>query len=122
VNFIERAKQIANGVSILTNWLGDGGVPCDRAVAQKRAAICIACPKNGSGLALTESIANAIKANLELKSKLGLRVEGEKKLLSCGVCGCSNRLQVWCPDSYLRQTLYENEQSEYPEPCWKKQL
>jgi hypothetical protein len=122
MNFFHKANQIANGVHILTQWLGSGGTPCDQETAQARANICIACPKNEVGFRLTEAVADAIKKNLEMKSEFGLRVDGEKSLHSCGICGCSNKLQVWCPAEYIKNTFEESEKEKYPEPCWKKHL
>ena len=121
MNILHQLENYADGTRIIRDWLGSDGVAVDQATAQRRADICIACPRNKQGFLLTETIAQAIHEQIEAKNHIGLRVNGEKKLLSCEVCSCVNRLQIWCPTEFLNKySTQEHRDSEYPEQCWKR--
>ncbi len=116
-NVLDRAKQFSDGVAIITEWLGSGARIVAKELAQKRANICIECPMNQAESFLSETIASAIKRQVEIKSKLELRVDGEKKLHTCSACGCSTPLKIWLPienimpDSGERKNFQQNH-------CW----
>ena len=117
MNFIEKAAQIAGGAETLSDWVGHGAVPVQRDRAQQRANVCLSgCPHHTSKSTITEAVALAIKKQIELKNHLQLRVDGEKSLHSCDVCGCAMRLKVWTPIEFIapdpeeREKLWAN--------CW----
>lgn len=119
MNLIDRIKCIPSGISAITEWLGDGAEVVDVATAQRRADICLRCPKNVSS-PVTESAALAIKRLLEIKKSLALRVQGEKSLLTCDVCGCALRLKVWVSDAKVRGEIEANgDRERYPDFCWQ---
>jgi hypothetical protein len=116
MSLIDQAKQIANGARLLTEWLGSGGHPVERELAQQRADTCLRCPKNIKGWKMTAAIATAVKAQIELKNHLRLRVHGERSLHTCEACLCQLRLKIWTP---LRIVLPEPEnRSKYWDRCW----
>ncbi len=119
MSILEQAKKIPNGVKQITEWLGDGGKVVDPAVAQRRADICLRCPKNVPGHPVTEVVGLAIRAHLSLKNQLKLRVNGEKSLHLCGVCGCVLRLLVHEPQERVVMGLTDDEISKLPDNCWK---
>jgi len=107
-------------MSTLTDWLGSGGRPVDKDLAQSRADICLKCPENKPDSELTVAIALGIKAVLELKNRMNLRVKGEKSLHQCSVCTCALRLKVWAPIEVIRKHMDADELSKYPDYCWQK--
>lgn len=116
MNFFERASQLISGAKTLTDWLGAGGMPVGNELAQSRADVCLKCPMNVKDWDMIESIADAIKKQVELKNHLNLRVDGEKSLHICSACGCVMRLKVHVP---LRLCLPEaNERDKYHPSCW----
>jgi hypothetical protein len=119
MNLLQKAASIPNGVKHITEWLGSGGTVVSQADAQERANICLKCPKNVSGLAVTKAVALAIKAHLETKNQLRLRVQGEKSLHSCEACGCVLRLLVWEPQDRVQSQLTDGEVEQLPDNCWK---
>ena len=124
MNLLESAKKLANGASVIREWLGSGGVTTDIADAQRRADICIACPHNQPSRLPIGVIAGAVKRHLEVKNKLGLRVKGEKSLETCEICGCANRLKVWLPRDLLRAQASDKEISDFSGVsgnCWVKE-
>lgn len=126
MNLLERAKQIAHGVEVIKEWLGDGGQVVSQSEAQERADICRAggpngtpCPNNFQGFSFATPVALAIKRHLEVKNKLALRVEGEKSLHTCSECGCCIRLLIWQPQSQVQAELTDEEKETLPAHCWK---
>lgn len=119
MNVLDRAKQITHGVQSVTEWLGSGGQVVDYETAQSRAIVCLECPKNVGGWAVTNFVAMAIKRHLQVKNKLNLKVQGERKLKTCSACGCVLRLLVWEPQDRVRNQITEEELKRLPEECWK---
>ena len=116
MNWTERASQIVNGAKVLADWIGHGGIPVEKEVAQSRADICLRCPKHVKDWALLESAADAIKRQIEVKNHLDLHVRGEKSLHFCAGCGCVCRLKIWLP---LENILPEpEERAKFDPNCW----
>jgi hypothetical protein len=116
MNWTERVSQIANGAKVLSGWLGSGGIPVDKELAQSRAKICLTCPKNVKDWQFLESVAGAIKQQVALKNHLLLRVAGEKQLHTCQVCSCVIKLKVHVPIEMIKPD--ENERQKFPAFCW----
>jgi hypothetical protein len=118
MNILQRIVNDAKAVQILAEWVGEGGIVVDQEDAQSRADTCLECPKNKLGFTLEKAVAEAIKRQKELKSRMELRVKGEKRLGTCKVCGCPPSLKIWIP---LQRTLSHttaDELAEFPENCW----
>lgn len=119
MNLWDSVKHIPDGVRNLADWLGEGGQVVDPAEAQRRADTCITCGLNKPGPAVTKAVALAIKAQLGVKNKLKLRVDGEKKLHQCGACGCVLRLLIHEPQERVEAHITEEERGKLPGMCWK---
>lgn len=119
MNLFDQVKSIPGGIESIKDWLGSGGQVVDLKVAQHRANTCITCAKNQPISSITKAVALAIKAQLGIKNKLNLRVEGEKKLKGCDICGCVLRLQIWQPQAMVESHLTEDERMQLPGFCWK---
>jgi hypothetical protein len=124
VNLFEKAKQWANGVAVLSAWLGSGAPIVFKSTAQSRGDVCTGrlsgnpCSKNVKEYEVTEAISKAIKEQVTLKSKLELRILGEKSLFTCSGCGCPLPLKIWIPVEKLG--LDEDELKNFPDFCWMK--
>ena len=119
MNIVDRAKRIAHGVQVISEWLGEGGHVVDQEVAQHRANVCLKCPNNDAGFAPATATALAIRKHLEVKNKIGLRVEGEKSIHTCAACSCVLRLLIWEPQDRVKRHMTEIEKSRTPDFCWK---
>lgn len=117
MTLFDQVKHLANGTQIIREWLGEGGVPVSYEQAQSRALVCLSCPNNVPGGFITDAVANAIKAHLELKAKLSLKVSGERRLAQCSVCQCQLRLKIWCPVDLLRRRALPED--KLPAHCWQ---
>lgn len=125
VNIIDAAKHMPQGISIITEWLGDGGQVADAEEAQARADICTgrlsgkACDQNDLSFSVTKPVALAVKRYLEVKNKIRLRVAGERRLGVCRVCTCNLRLLVHEPIDQVRAEMTDEERERLPSFCWK---
>lgn len=104
-------KAAASGTAILTQWLGSGGQPVLRTLAQNRADVCTGrisgnpCRWNlKPGGFIEKSLAagaETIKSMLEAKGKIGANVEAEDHLRSCALCWCHLPLKVHVPMNHI---------------------
>lgn len=121
---LKTLKESVNGGFILSEWLGDGGMPVPQPQANHRAYVCVNCPLNIPGnwwdRNFKDPIAATIKAHLEVKNQMNLITESDYKLGTCKVCGCNNPLAVWCPIEHIANHTSEEEIAKFPEHCWKK--
>lgn len=108
--------QAIEGLPNITEWVVDGTV-VELEEAQRRAEICLECPKHEEASATASVIASGIRRLIELKNKLGLRVDGEKRLGQCSVCSCILKLQVWEPMELVEKQ--RNKALNYDPQCWK---
>ena len=110
VSFVD----VSNFMRVLTAWMPKREW-VDQEEAERRAAICAACPKN-IAVSGCSACQNAVAA---ITKFLGDRVTGvDDQLKGCSVCGCSNRAQVHVPLDVLHKGV--TPMMEFPEACWKK--
>ena len=113
-------KRAAQGTAVVLDWLSSGGSPVEQELANKRAATCVACPKNVSGSWFTVAPAELIKSTLEARKDLKLETPNDAALKSCDVCKCLNRLKVWCPLSHIVAKTRPEIMAAFPNTCWIK--
>ena len=101
----------------LLEWLGDGGTPVERDLAEKRAAICADCPENSSGPKCPESRRNswlewvtgpvsiALKKYLSIKNKLKIETSRDKDIGRCLACKCELLLKVHTPLNHIKDNM-----------------
>jgi hypothetical protein len=111
-------KRAAQGTAVVLDWLTSGGDPVAQELANKRASICVACPKNVNGSWFTTAPAELIKSTLEARKDLKLETPSDAALKSCDVCKCLNRLKVFCPLSHIVAKTRPEIMAEFPSNCW----
>lgn len=116
-NLWDLASNYTNGIKLLREWLGEGGMVVSPEQAQARADICLECPENVKFSRLTMAVAETIKEHVEFKNELNLRVKGEKSLHTCKVCSCVLKLKVHVPIEFIRK--HPNPDEKYPAHCWQ---
>lgn len=117
-------QAIGVGAHVLTDWLGKGGNPVDRSVANLRSESCWHCPSNHKGdwtRFVSMPIALAILEQRRAKTHLKLLVNGEDRIHFCRVCKCYLPLAVWVPAEHYRKHVTKKMLSELPDWCWKRQ-
>lgn len=111
-------KRAAQGTAVVLDWLTSGGPPVAQALANKRAAICVACPMNVQGDWFTVAPAELIKSTLESRKDLKLETPSDSNLKSCNVCKCLMRLKVWVPLDFITKNTKPEIMAEFPLNCW----
>ena len=111
-------RTAAQGAGVLLDWLTSGGAPVAQELANKRAAICVGCPKNVEGSWFLTTAAEVIKSTLEARKDLTLVTPSDAALKSCDVCKCINRLKVWCPLSHILAKSKAEILAAFPPQCW----
>lgn len=130
MSIIEEIRNDVEGVALLTDWLGEGGVPVSQHQAETRSKVCISgdngkrCPLNMAPgwweKHIKEPIADTILAELELKNRLELHVPDEEALAMCQPCGCCVRLKVWTPIKHIKAHTSPDVFAKFPPWCWQK--
>lgn len=98
-------KKIWSGIRTINEWVDAGApsVPADKSTA--RAAVCVACPKNGQGdfsSWFTKPAAEGIRRLLERTKDKNLVTPHDDKLNVCNICLCPMRLKVHMPIEVIR--------------------
>jgi hypothetical protein len=108
-----RLRQTAQGARILAEWLGDGGKPVDRQLAQDRIDTCNRCIHNKptDARSINKAVAEAILEQEQARNDLAMFLYGEGLAGTCEVCGCYLKLKAWVPLNYLGN-------QEMPDNCW----
>lgn len=117
---LERAKQLANGAQTLGDWLGAGGEPAAKEVAQARADVCAKCPLNADKWQFTTPVAEAILEQTRLRTHLELKVSNESSLGTCAACGCHLPLKVWVPLPHIKEYTSDEILKKLNSVCWVK--
>jgi len=120
-NVVGGVKKIASGKAILTEWLGEGGVPVRGELANQRAATCAACPKNKAGdwtSFFTAPAADMIRRKLELRHDLNLSTPDDDKLVVCDACLCPLKLKVHTPLKHILNHTSAEVRAELDPGCW----
>ena len=121
---VDRGKQLLTGVEVLKDWLGDGLKPVAQSVAQGRADICRACPRNNPGFKPVETVAAIIRLWSEKKNEMTLSVTGEESLHTCAICWCDLKTKVHVPqETIFGQTpdaMFDKFETEAPQNCWMR--
>lgn len=114
-------NRLNQSKAVLVEWLGTGGVPVGRDLAEKRAVTCQACAKNVRGdwtRWFTVPAAQAIRKTLEARTDLNLALPNDDALGVCEVCLCSNKLKPWVPLAVVKDKTTPEIMAELPPNCW----
>jgi len=108
-----KLRETAQGARILAEWLGDGGTPVDRQLAQARIDTCKRCLHNKptDARSITKTVAEAIIEQEQARHDMVMFLHGEGLAGTCDVCGCYLKLKVWVPLSYIGD-------QKMPDNCW----
>jgi hypothetical protein len=114
------AKRMVAGAGALLEWLGKE-TPVEQAEAERRAAICAACPLNLPGNfweRLIGDIADTARHWMRLKSSMALRTAKDSQLHLCDACGCPLTTKVWVHLDHIRKHTDPEVFKELHEKCW----
>jgi len=113
-------NRVSRWVSTVAHAMPRGGYPLESPTeAERRAAICAACPKNGGwrgGCGGCSATTLAILQQLKQLKKTGK----DGSLMGCTVGGWENGAAIWLPASTTAPS--ESQRTALPEACWRKSL
>ena len=108
-----RLRNTARGARILAEWLGAGGVPVERPLAQDRIDTCNRCLHNKptDSRKIEKAVAEAIIEQEEARNDMAMFLHGEGLAGTCEVCGCYLKLKAWVPLKFQGDL-------KMPDNCW----
>jgi hypothetical protein len=119
---VAAVKKMADGVALLVEWLPQGQTVAPD-LSEKRASVCVTCPKNGS-TTLTQYFTQPVSARLqkmvEARKDLKLQTSFDDKLGVCDVCLCPMKLKVHVPMDHILAKTRPETMPEFPDHCWIK--
>ncbi len=118
---VSKVTKAVGGVRLLTDWLGAGMKPVEQALAEKRAKVCVKCPKNQLGdfwQRIEAKIGQHLGTLIEIKNDLSLKLSTEDKLKSCMACDCWMPLKVWVPLEHILDTTEPDAMAALHPKCW----
>lgn len=114
-------NKLAAGMSVLHDWLGEGGQAVPREQSARRAAVCANCPKNEPGdwtRFFTEEASETIRRQLAIKNDMALTTPDDEKLQVCGACLCPLKLKVHTPLMHIIKHMSAKVKGELHGECW----
>ncbi len=115
---ISAFQRAAQNTAIPIEWFKTGGMPVAKELANKRAAICVVCPRHEKGEWYTVAAGEVIKKTIEIRADLKLETDYDAQLQSCGVCGCLLRAKVHTPLNVIVEKTKPEVMAAFPPNCW----
>lgn len=118
---LQFAERAAAGVSVLAEMFGKDGPIKDKALANKRAETCLACPKHDKGdwtRWFTKPAQAVIVKTLGMVKDLDLHTERESELQICTACACPMKGKVWARLDHILKHIPAQDKAALWENCW----
>ena len=124
----EEIQNTMTGLELLHDWLGEGD-PVTPLLAEFRANRCIMgndgepCPMNVAPNwwdKVKSAVATVIRAQLEIKNGMNLKLTNEGHLHMCQQCGCCLKLKCWVPTKHIKEHTPPEKLQFMPSFCWIK--
>lgn len=116
------SKTVA-GVGLLVEWLGSGGKPVAKELAEQRASVCTVCVHNvdPNWIQKLDAIgAEQVRKLIGMKNDMALTTSVDNRLNSCGRCDCSLTLKVHTPIEHVKKHTTPEVMESFPDWCWVK--
>lgn len=118
----EWVKNTVAGIGLWAEWFGDS--PVSTPLAQRRASICVSCPKHGTQNVFqhfNEAAAKEISAIFGALKQRSLHTTYDDRLQVCTACDCPMRAKVWVPRDLILKHIRPEAQEKLWENCWIRQ-
>lgn len=117
-------KKLWAGIKTLNDFLDSGEPPVEAELAEKRAAVCVACSKNTAGnfsAWFTAPASAVVTRQLQRLQERKIETSQDAKLNICDVCLCPMKLKVQTPLKFIRthmsDEMLQDLRAANPE-CW----
>ncbi len=115
-------KSIVAGVGVWIDLFGPDGKVVSKEEAERRAAICAACPENNTKTSLKtlfiEAAAATIQKQYELLHEMNLRTSKDAELGVCKACLCPTKSKVWVDMSHIKAHMSAEVEAKLDASCW----
>ena len=123
------ASAVLVGGRTILEMMGPEG-PVELILAEKRAAICVDCPKHERGTwesLFTIPIANQVRKLIGTIHGADLRTSLDSELRVCGVCHCALHTKIWARLDHIKAHIPDEDYALLPPTedtpaykCWIK--
>ena len=121
VGIVRRAATVGVGM-IRDLWLGDSLKPVSPELSEKRAQVCVVCPRHDGDKEfidkLTAEAAKGVRALMQAKYDMELKTSVDDKLGMCRACGCVLPLKVHVSLEVAKKKLKPGDFEQLHETCW----
>lgn len=121
-NAANAAGNIKTALAVYRDLLGPDGKVVAKEESERRAAICIACPKNDTAGGLTKyflkEAAREIMLVAGMLKDMDVTTSQDKKLGVCEVCECPMVAKVHVVNEVLKKHITQDQLSKFPPNCW----
>lgn len=121
---VAAVRKLWAGIKTLNEFLDSGEPPVEPELAEKRAAVCVACSKNTPGnfsAWFTAPASAVVTKQLERLQQRQISTSQDSKLNICDVCWCPMKLKVQTPLKFIRphvsDEMVQDLKAANPE-CW----
>jgi hypothetical protein len=114
-------KKVAAGAALLFEWEESGQPPVAAELSNKRASVCVTCPKNDPehmSKWFTQPVSEMIRKKLGRLNGMNLSTENDSKLGICRACLCPMKLKVHTPLDLILKHLRPEARNELWDQCW----
>ena len=123
-------KNASVGIKVWIDFFGDGK-PVEKAIAEKRAATCLAgddgkmCPYHEEGSLMQRLTAAAGKELLAIKNALNdldMHSSRDRELKNCTKCDCPLVAKIWVPMPIIKKHMSPETVESLPSFCWIREI
>lgn len=115
-----RASQLVAGLKTIADMMGPGGAVAHE-TANRRAAVCVTCPKNSKGdwtRFFTVPASEQIRRLITDRDGAGLKTDHDEQLQICEVCSCPLELKVHAQLAHIKKHMDKAVEQGLWENCW----
>lgn len=123
------APAVLVAAKTILDMMGAEG-PVDQELAEKRAAVCVECPKHEKGTwesLFTIPVARVVRGMIGTIHGAKLRTTQDDNLRTCGVCKCPNLTKIWARLDHIKAHIPSEDFEQLPPSvehpdfkCWIK--
>lgn len=114
-------KHTTAGIGLYLEWFGQAG-PVAVEQAERRAAVCLACPQNNTKLSIAQHFNQIVASNLMkvmgMLNDMSLHTSNEDKLGVCEACSCPTASKAWSPLGIILNHLRPESKAALDQRCW----
>jgi hypothetical protein len=110
-----------SGLAVYRELFSNQSVPVARDEAERRAAICAACPQNAKGGLrefFVEAVAKGITELYGIMKDLELTTSRDKELGTCKACACPTRAKCWVALETINKHMKPAVKAKLDVGCW----